>query len=184
MVPGMENMNIYIPDWAGVTELSLGNSWRAVWVNRRELPEGAPLLYGYAVVVCEDKGYVTRPAGDVRWAAAEGAVNADERPEAFVKRIVLEQTGAQGGKSFVAGFLEVKATSHNPDFPAGFAAVRPVYLHVAAKMQDIGKASGYERRRLPLNEFAAALRKAYPELHEGITAPVDHYLVMKAKGTL
>ena len=184
MVPGMENMNFYVPDWAGVKELNIGNAWRAVWVGKAELPPEAPLLLGYAVVICEDKGYVARPAGEVRWGAVEGAFRAGEKPEAFLKRACLEQAGVQVGKPFLMGYYECKATSHNPDFPVGYAGVRPIYLYVATKMKDIGKASGYERRRLPLNEFAVALRAGYPELHESITGAVDRYFVLRAKGGL
>ena len=184
MVVPQEYQNVYIPEWAGVKELNIGNAWRAVWAERDALPPLAPVLYGYVVVVCDDKGYVTRSAGDTRWAAAEGAVSADEQPEAFVKRITLEQTGAQAGKPYLMGYFECKATSFNPDFPAGYAAVRPIYLYVAKTMKDIGKGSGFERRRLPLNEFVAALRTGYPELHDHITKTVDRYLVWQAKGTL
>jgi hypothetical protein len=177
-------MNMYIPEWLGVMELNLGNAWRAVWNGREEIPPEAPLLYGYVVVICDDKGYVTRPAGDTRWGVAEGTIAADEQPAAFVKRIALEQTGAQGGKPELIGFFECKATSHNPDFPVGYAGVRPIYLLVAAKMKDIGRGSGFERRRLPLNEFVAALRAGYPELNDHVPEAVDRYLVTKAKAAV
>jgi hypothetical protein len=168
------------PRWAGVKELNLGDEWRAVWVGQPSLPKDLPALYGYVVVICDGKGYVSRRAGEARWGAAEGALQAGEKPDAFVKRIAGDMTGAQSVKPHLMGYLECKATTHNRDFKAGMGAVRPVYLAVAAKMKDLGKESPYERRRLPLNEFARELRDRYPELNDAITMPVDRYLVLQA----
>jgi hypothetical protein len=182
--PGGEHMNIYIADPYAVKELNLGNQWRAVWVEGGPLPADVAIIYGYAVVISEDKGYVTRLGGEERWGAVEGPVAGKETPAAFVKRAVLEQAGAAAGKAELVGYFDCKATSHNTDFPAGTRTVRPIYLFVATKMQDVGRGSAFERRRMPLNEFTKALRDHYPELQMTMTRAVDRYLVMQAKGEL
>jgi ADP-ribose pyrophosphatase YjhB (NUDIX family) len=185
-IPGVDLNTIaaYKPKWAGVKELNIGNAWRATWVADPELPEGAPVLHAYVVVLCDEKGYVTRRTGTSHWGVAEGAVAAGETPEAFARRAAAEQTGAVAGEPQLLGYFECRATSYNPDFPAGTTTVRPIYLFAARKMQDLGPNANFERRRLPLNEFAKALRASYPELNESITLAVDRYLVQKAKGEI
>ena len=89
---------------------------------------------------------------------------------------------ATAGVPHLLGYYECRATSHNPDFPVGTTTVRPIYLFAATKLKDIGRESGFERRRLPLNEFAKALRTGYPELNESITIAVDRYLVLQSRG--
>lgn len=171
----------YRPKYAGIKELNIGDAWRATWVAGEEVPPEAPILHGYVVVMSDDKGYVTRRVGQPNWGVAEGAVIADERAEAFAARAAREQAGAAAGKAYPMGYFECRATSHNPDFPVGTTTARPIYLFVASKMKDLGKDANFERRRLPLNEFAAALRKSYPELNESIMRAVDEYFVLKAK---
>ncbi len=178
-IPGMnstDNFN-FEPKWVGVRELNIGDAWRAMWVDGEPIPAGAPILHGYVVVVSDGKGYVTRRTGQSTWGTAEGAAQAGEAPEAFAKRLARQQTGASTGTLELIGYFECKATSHNPDFPAGTATVRPVYLFVATKMQEIGKESGFERRRLPINEYVRALRAGYPELQDSLTDAVDRYMV-------
>ena len=182
VLPGMENMNFYIADPLGRKELNLNDDWRAVWVGSDTLPANAPVVYGYAMVVMEDKGYVTRRAGDEVWGVVEGVVSPVEKPEQFVKRATLEQAGAQSGRGILIGYFDCRATSHNADYPVGSATVRPVTLFIAKKMKDIGRDSGFERRRLPLNEFAVALRKRYPEVIDAMSGALNQYMVMRARG--
>jgi len=172
----------YTPRYAGIKELNIGDAWRATWVAAHELPEGAPIIHGYVVVASESKGYVSRRAGTARWGVPEGAVVAGETPEAFAARAAKEQAGAMVGAAHLIGFFECRATSHNADFPVGTTTVRPIFLFTAQKLKDLGRDSNYERRRLPLNEFAKALRQSYPELNQSITMALDRYLVMQAKG--
>jgi hypothetical protein len=180
--PDLSAIANYKPRYAGIKELNIGDAWRATWVAADALPEGAPIIHGYVVVLSESKGYVSRRAGTAHWGVAEGAVNAGEAPAAFAKRAAAEQAGATAGSAHLIGFFECRATSYNPDFPAGTTTVRPIFLFAASKMKDLGRASNFERRRLPLNEFAKALRTGYPELNESITMALDRYLVMQAKG--
>ena len=180
-IPGI-GMQVYIPKWAGVRELNIGDEWRAVWVKDDEIPEGAPVIYAYAVVMTDEKGYVSRPSGTPKWGVVEGTLGLDEDAKAWIRGAVREQAGGEGGRLELLGYFECKATSNNPDFPKGTATVRPIYLAIPKKMKDIGKDSDFERRRLPLNEFAKALRDRYPELNECITSAVDRYLMLRAKG--
>lgn len=181
-IPDLTNMPVYIPKWLGVNELNIGDEWRAVWVDEDELPPDAPILYAYAVVLCEDKGYAVRRAGANNWGSVEGVVNADEPTVAWAKRAAEQQAGAVSPQPTLIGYFECKATSHNPDFPAGTATVRPIFLVVAKRMKDVGRNAGYERRRFPLNEFARVLRDHYPELNHAILKALDRYLVVQAKG--
>jgi hypothetical protein len=183
-MPGVDLSAIssYRPRYAGVKELNIGDAWRATWVAEPEIPEGAPVIYGYVVVAGDSKGYASRRTGSTQWGVAEGAVLANESPEAFAKRAAAEQAGAVAGKAHLIGFFECRATSHNPDFEAGVTTVRPIYLFAATKLKDLGREAGFERRRLPLNEFAKTLRASYPELNESITATLDRYLVLQARG--
>ncbi len=174
----------YKPAHLGIHELRMGNDWRAYWIEADELPPDAPVLYSYAVVVAEDKGYVTRRAGERIWSTVEGARRADEAPEGCVKRMAAEQAGVVTAAVRLIGFYECRATTHNPDFPAGTVTVRPIYLVVAKKLSEMGKDALFERRRLPMNEHARALRERYPELNESIVRTVDQYAVLKARGTL
>ena len=180
--PGFDASKIYIADPLGVKELNLGDAWRAVWVASDDLPAEAPVAFAYAVAVCDEKGYVTRPTGGNRWGVVEGDVPAGETGAAFVKRAALSQAGATGGRTHLLGYFDCKATSYNAEYPLGARVVRPIYLLIAKSMKDIGRESGFERRRLPMNEFARALRDGYPELGETIMQAVDRYMVMRARG--
>lgn len=160
--PGYDTF--YEPRWPAVVEINISDEWRARWVDEQELPKDAPVDYGYVVVWMDDRGYVTRPAGEEVWRTVEGAPEPGEGAAAFVKRAAREQTGAIPAQVNLVGFLECKATSHNPAHPAGTIRVRPLYILVAKSMKDLGPGSPFERRRLPLNEHMAALRHRYPEL--------------------
>ena len=176
------NMPIYIPRWLGKNELNLSDHWRAVWVDEDVLPENAPILHAYAVVLCDEKGYAARRAGESNWGSVEGVVNKGEQPEAWAKRAAEEQTGAIGPKPTLMGYFECKATTHNPDFAPGTATVRPIYLVVAKRMKETGRDPAFERRRYPLNEFAKVLRDHYPELNQSMIKSLDRYLIMRSKG--
>lgn len=181
-IPDLMNLpNFFIPAPPGVKELNLGDEWRATWEADPELPEGIPVLYGYAIVVCEGKGYIARREGDLRWRSVEGASQAGEKPLAFAKRAAKEQAGATSIERVEQmGYYMCRATSHNPNFPPGATTARPIYLVVAKKVADTMRGTGFERRRLPMNEFADALRGAYPEFAESITKAVDRYMVIQA----
>lgn len=175
----------YDPRWPGVKEIKFGDEWRAKFIADDSLPEGVPALYGYALVLMDERGYVTRPRGtEGSWLTVEGPVGDGETPEAWAKRAVKEQTGATADKLFVSGYLECKATSYNPSYEAGTVAVRPFYIVVAKSVGDVPDDSGYERRRMPLNEYTTTLRRQYAAFDEHITAAIDRYVVMSRKGEL
>lgn len=176
----------YIPEprWAGILELNIGDAWRAVWVEGDTLPEGVPALFAYAEVLMGDKGYVTRPKGEEPWRTIETPVEKGTDPVAAVKNAAQLQTGAVAGKIVQLGFLECRATKLNPEYESGAISVQPVYLIAAKDMKDTPKDSPFERRRLPINEYAAAIRKRYPELSTYLALASEKFLVMKAKGEL
>ncbi len=181
-IPNMNDMSsIYIPRPLGAKELNLSDDWRGRWIDEQELPANAPVHYAYALVVMGDKGYVTRRQGESVWGSVEGAVS-EEKPEAFIKRAVKEQAGATIGQLEMIGFFECRATSHNPEFPKDAISVRPLYLVVAKKVDDLPEASAYEKRRLPLNEYMRAIRGRYAELADPISAAGQRYAVIRAKG--
>lgn len=173
---------VYIPPPGGALELNIGDQWRARWVDQQELPATAPVDYAYAVVCMENRGYVARRAGEGAWGTVEGDLRPGERPDAFVKRAAREQTGAVAGKVELIGFLECRATRHNTAYPTDAVTLRPLYLVVAKQMKDVPEESGFERRRLPMNEFLAALRTRYPELELYLSKAAERYAVMRAKG--
>jgi hypothetical protein len=184
VIPGMDKFNFYQPPHVGVRELNLSDAWRARWFDGDGLPGGAQVAYGYAAVFCDEKGYVTRPAGTEPWGIAEGPLEPGEKPLAWVKRAALQQVGASGGQVELLGYLECRATTHNPDFAPGTVTIRPLYMVVAKTVKDIGKSSGYERRRLPLNEFGAAIRNRYPEIVECVVKTLDRYVILARTGQL
>lgn len=181
--PSMAELARYKPRWAGVYELNIGDAWRAVWEKADELPEHAPVFYARAVIFKDDRGYVTRPAGsDERWGIVEGNLGPDETPDAFVKRAALEQTGAKVRKSWLVGFLECKATSHNSDFEPGAVTVQPLYVAVARSVGDVPADSPFERRRLPMNEFMRTVRIRYPEIERYLGDAGQRYAELRAAG--
>lgn len=184
MFPGemdMPNISYYDPGPPGRVELNLGDAWRAYWVEADELPAGAPLLYAYAMVVMDGKGYVTRPAGDTKWGTVEGPVQAGETSDAWVKRALLEQANATPAKVELVGYLSCKATSHNAEYPAGTVGVRPIFLVVAKQVKDMAQGGPFQRRRLPLNEYTMELRRRYPEVDLYLIRGLDAYIIETAK---
>lgn len=171
----------YTPRWGGAHEINIGDQWRARWNDEQALPKGAPVVYAYAVVCLDSKGYVTRKAGSTTWGTIEGDLRPGESPEAFVKRAAKEQVGARSGRLELIGFLECKATSHNVDYPRDAITLRPIYLFAPKQLGDVPDGSGYERRRLPMNEFVVALRSRYPELDQYLVKATERYAVLKAR---
>lgn len=181
MMP-QQAMRQYKPRWAGVYELNLGDAWRAVWEAADELPESAPVFMARVVVFKDERGYATRPAGsDVPWGIVEAYLEPGETQEDFVRRAALEQTGAKVGDIELVGFLECKATSHNPDFEAGSVTVQPLYIAVAKEVGDIPEGAAYERRRLPVNEFMRAIRQRHREIERYLNDAGQKYMVYQAK---
>ena len=174
----------YTPRHNWTRELNFGNQWRGVWAKEEELPEGAPVDYAYAVVMRDDKGYVTRRIGDDPWQAVEIEMEVGDEPEAIVRDAVFQQTGAKVSASKLMGFFECKSTKLNSDFEIGTIRVRPLYMVSASEVDDVPDESGYQRRRLPRNQFGEALRKRYPEIAEHMREAVDAYVVGHLRGEL
>ncbi len=171
----------YQPMPVAERELNLNDEWRARWYEQSELPESAPVAHEYVVVFMGDKGYVTRPTGAKVWGTPEGA-RGDETPDACARRAAKEQIGATLARLELLGFFECRATSHNTQFPKDFITVRPFYLGVAKKIDDLPDDSAFEKRRLPINEFMPALRGRYPELEPQVQAAGQRYAVLRARG--
>jgi len=169
------------PEWAHIKELKLGDAWLARWIKDEELPADVPVGYAYGLVFLGDKGYVCRRESANGWGTVEGSPNG-VAIEAYLKQAAKEQTGATIGRFELVGFLYCKATSHNPDYEAGGATTRPVYVLVASKVEDVPDASGFVRRRLPLNEYLMALRDRYPEIGKHMTEASEKYSIMRARG--
>jgi hypothetical protein len=182
MVFGGFDPSGYEPKWPGVHELNIGDEWRARWSDADELPGGAPIFYGYALVAVGDKGYVTRRKGEAEYGIAEGTFVEGEQPEAFAARLAAEQVGALEPRVELIGYLDCKATSYNPDFPPGANTVRPIYLVSGKRIEDLGEASPFERRRLPLNEFAKAVRDRHPDLYRYLQKAVDRHTILHLRG--
>ncbi|HEX6032528.1 MAG TPA: NUDIX domain-containing protein [Tepidiformaceae bacterium] len=165
-------------------ELNIGDEWRAMWEDVEPMPLDVPVGYVYGVLVMDDKGFVIREKGSEKWGTLEGAPAKGEKPDAALKRFAKEYANATAARVELIGYLDCKATSHNPDHPAGTRSVRPMYLFSAKQVKDLGRAAGYERRRLPMNEYMMALRQRYPEIDEYMGRAVERYLVLRARGEL
>jgi hypothetical protein len=172
---------IYIPPPAATKELNLNDEWRGRWVDDEELPDEAPVIYAYSLVYMGERGYATRPANVEKWGMVELPVQGDD-PEEEVKRAVKEQTGGTVSKLVVTGYLECVATSHHSTLEAGSVALRPLYVAVLNDIEDLGREAPYQRRRLPLNEYVAAMRTRYPEIRPQVSAAASRYVAMRAKG--
>ena len=173
--------SIYIPPPLGVIELNLGDQWRALWVDSDTLPAGIPVDYAYALVCMGDNGYLTREAGSELWGTVEGRPGPGEKPLACVKRAAREQTGAVAAAVELIGYLECRATSHNPEHEAGTTRLRAFYLFVAKQVKDLGRDAAYERRRLPLNQQMVAIRKRYPEFEDHFSKAASAYALRQAR---
>lgn len=183
MGPSPADLARYAPrDPAGVVELNINDHWRAKWLGGDELPEHAPVITAYAMVFKGERAYVTRQHGEERWSIVEGNLAEGETPEDFVVRASFERTGARVKTTRLFGFFECKATSLNPDYPAGTVTVQPFYIAVAEDVEDVPDESGYERRRLPLNEFNKLIRARYPQSDLYLQMGTQAYTVMLARG--
>lgn len=183
MGPAPGELARYAPrDPAGVVELNINDHWRAKWIAESELPEGAPVFTAYAMVFKGERAYVTREHGEERWSIIEGDLREGETPEDFVTRSAFERTGARVAKTELFGFFECKATSQNPNFPVGTISVQPFYIAAASDVEDVPDESGYERRRLPLNEFNKLIRARYPQSDLYLQQGTQRYTVMLARG--
>ena len=169
----------YEPRWPGVVELNLQDQWRARWVDEQVLPPNAPVNYAYAMVVAGEKGYVLRRPGEPAWGMVEGATG-ERHAQQFMEDEVRGRMGIEPGLVELVGFFECKATRHNREYPQGTLTVRPLYLVVAKEVGDTP--GGWERRRLPMNEFMVALRSRYPELDEYLGKAALRYAVLRKEG--
>ena len=168
--------------WAGIVETNLGDRWRARWIPEEEFPTGAPVIYAWANLFAGDRGYVLRKKGETVWGTLEGDVDAAEGPIAFLRRAAQERAGITVDKLQPVGYLLCRATRHNQDYELGAPAIMAVYAAVAGEVGEVPDDSEYERRRLPLNEFGAALRLRYPEVEPHLANATQRYMVMRAKG--
>ncbi len=183
MGPSPADLARYAPrDPAGVVELNINDHWRAKWIADSELPEHAPVMTAYAMVFRGERAYVTREHGEDRWSIIEGDLGESESAEDFVVRAAFERTGAKVTKTELFGFFECKATSQNPQFPVGTITVQPFYIASASDVEDVPDESGYERRRLPLNEFNKLIRARYPQSDLYLQQGTQRYTVMLARG--
>ncbi|MCC7364234.1 MAG: hypothetical protein IT303_07655 [Dehalococcoidia bacterium] len=181
--PGVGDLgSFYIPPPVGALELNLNDEWRARFTEADELPPNAPVQYGYAIVFKGDRGYVCRAGDDAVWGVVEGPFSEGEQTQEWLERAVREQLGATIAKCELFGYLDCKATSHNPQFEAGAVTVRALYLVAAEEVGEIPDDSPYARRRLPLNEHARAVRDRYPELVKYMSIGLNRYNVWRAKG--
>jgi hypothetical protein len=130
--------SIYIAPPAATKELNLNDEWRGRWVDDDELPQDVPVMYAYALVYMDDRGYATRPAGTAKWGMVETAISGDT-PEAEIKQAVKDQTGGTVAKLVTTGYLECVATSHHATLEAGSVAVRPLYVAVLRSIKDLGR---------------------------------------------
>ena len=177
---------IPIPEvhYAGKTEIILGDHWTAEYVESDELPDDAPLLYGYAAVVRGDYGYVTEPDDGDGWRVVEGDFREGESADDFVSRAAMQQTGATVSQTLLCGYLDCRATSYNEEHETHFRAIRPLYIAIASEVGRTPEGSGFHRRRLPMNKFQNELRRVYPALAKHFMPGIGKYLVMERSGQL
>jgi len=168
----------------GVVETNIGDEWRARWVDTSELPDGVEVTLVRALVFAGDKGYALRPVGNTNWIGIEDELPAGEAPDSFLKRILKERVGITADRLELIGFQACRATRHNTTHGEGALTLRPLYLVAASDVETVPPDSGYERRRMPLNEYGVAMRARYPEIEPHITTLLQRYAVMLAKGEL
>ncbi|MCZ2110163.1 MAG: hypothetical protein LC118_11460 [Dehalococcoidia bacterium] len=181
-IPSMSDIaNMYRPLPLAVTELRINDQWLGRWSEADELPANAPVGYVYATLYSGDKGYLLRARGsqDV-WEAVDGETGGED-PEAWLRREIPARSGLSIGQLVLIGFLECRPTKFN-DVPKETIQVRPLYLVIANRVDDVPGASGYERRRVILNDYLTAMRNRYPEIRAYMEKAHDRYLMMRAKG--
>lgn len=183
--PEMDNFDpssIYIPDPLGVREHKLGDDWRAVYTRQGEIPDGVKVDHAIILLFMNGRGYVFRESESDTWGTIEDAPNDGEDVEAFVTRVTAEHAGATLRLQEISGFLDCKATSHNPNYPVGSRVARPLIIAAASEMEDQRPGGKYMRRRLPANEYIAIIRKKYPELQGYMGDAINRYLILNARG--
>jgi hypothetical protein len=116
------------------------------------------------------------------WSTVEGTPEKGATFAAWAKSAALAQAGAVGGKLVVTGYLDCRATSHNPEYEAGTQTIRPLAFVVAKSMKDRPGDTTFERRRFPQNEHIVALRRRYPDIEPYVGGAASRYMVMAAKG--
>lgn len=168
----------------GVMETNIGDEWRARWVDSSELPDGVEVTLVRALIFADDKGYALRPRGTTNWIGIEDVLPAGEAPDAYLKRILAERVAIKVGMVELIGFQACRATRHNTTHAEGALTLRPLYIVAAKSVETVPPDSAYERRRMPLNEYAMAMRARYPEIEPHITTLLQRYAVMLAKGEL
>jgi ADP-ribose pyrophosphatase YjhB (NUDIX family) len=182
-IPDLGQLAMIEPPRPGVTELNLGDQWRAVFIDPDEAPEGVPMTYGYLLAFMAGKAYVVRPRGsEDHWSTVEGAFTAGEGLEAWAKREIKEQLNATVGKLQILGLFECKATQHNTEHPRGTRTLRPLGFVVLKKIDDLPRTSAWERRRLPTNEHITLVRLRYPEFTKYFGDAASEYQLLLAKG--
>lgn len=174
--------SFYVPPPPGVREHNLGDLWRGVWVAGSDIPEGLPLDHTYILLFMAGRGYVVRESESETWGTIEMKPNEGEKLDDFVKRVLSEEFGATLKTHIVTGYLDCKATSHNPDYPAGTRTLRPMVIASASEMADQRPNAKYARRRLPANEYIAMMRQKYPELQAYFGDAINQYLILNARG--
>lgn len=167
----------------GVTELNLGDQWRAVFIEPDEAPEGVPLTYGYLLAFMQGKAYLVRPRGsEERWSTLEGEFAPGETAAKWAARLAKEQLNAKVASLHLTGYLECKATQHNTTHERGTRTLRPLGFIVLKGIADLPRTSPWERRRLPTNEHIVAIRARYPELAKYLGDAASDYQLLLAKG--
>lgn len=166
----------------GVIETNIGDEWRARWVDTSELPDGVEVTLVRALIFADDKGYALRPRDTTTWIAVEDELPAGEAPEAYLRRILEERVALHVGMVELIGFQACRATRYNANYSEGDLTLRPLYIVAVSSADVVPAASGYERRRMPLNEYGMAMRARYPEIEPHITTLLQRYGVMLARG--
>ena len=182
-VPNIPMQPRRAPKYAGVTEINLGDEWRGVY-EEGEPPEDTLVLFAIGILVKKDKGILVKKTTEVQWNILEGIPEKGESTDAFLKKIAEEHAGVSVNKILTLGHDNMKATRHNTEYDLGTPAVRTFSLVIAETMGQIPEESEYTRRRLPLSEYAVAIRKRYPEFTKHLGKALDQYIIMQAKGEI
>jgi hypothetical protein len=130
----------------------------------------------------DGRGYVVRESENEVWSTLEASPNEGEKFDPFIKRTLTEQAGATLKRLAVTGYLDCKATSHNPGAPAGTRVVQPLVIAIASAVKDQRPGAKYMRRRLPANEYVELIRKRYHEYGAYFGDAISTNLIRHARG--
>ena len=166
--------------YSGVFEINLGNNWRGVYTEGAP-PKDVPVLYAIGILVKKEKGFLVKKTVEDFWNVLEGNPEKGEQSDTFLSRIAKKQAGIAIDRILTLGFDDLKATRHNTDYEIGTQAIRTFSLVIADTVGQIPEESDYTRRRLPLSEYAVAVRKRYPEFTKHLGKALDQYMIMRAK---